>query len=250
MNSAVNDDPGVSRTGRPGDRPGDETARRDDTVRHEPVRDGTGRTESGRNETTNEMTQDTVLRETAPDRRDVVQRQREAYGGIKVGSCFFGWLTATGTALLLTALIAAAGAGLSLSGTVDTAQATRDPRALGLAGGIALLVVMFIAYFCGGYVAGRMARFNGLRQGLGVWLWAILIAVIVAVLGAVAGQQFDLLARLNGFPRIPMNEGDLTTGGILAAAGVAVVSLLGAMLGGLTGMRFHRRVDRVGYDPA
>lgn len=173
MNSAVNDDPGVSRTGRPGDRPGDETARRDDTVRHEPVRDGTGRTESGRNETTNEMTQDTVLRETAPDRRDVVQRQREAYGGIKVGSCFFGWLTATGTALLLTALIAAAGAGLSL-----------------------------------------------------------------------------LLARLNGFPRIPMNEGDLTTGGILAAAGVAVVSLLGAMLGGLTGMRFHRRVDRVGYDPA
>jgi hypothetical protein len=47
----------------------------------------------------------------APGRHEVVRRQREAYGGIKFGSCFFGWLTATGTAVLLTALVAAAGLG-------------------------------------------------------------------------------------------------------------------------------------------
>ena len=36
----------------------------------------------------------------APDRTDVVGQQRELFGGIKFGSCFFGWLTASGTAVL------------------------------------------------------------------------------------------------------------------------------------------------------
>ena len=42
------------------------------------------------------------------DREAVVAREKEEYGGVKVGSAFFGWLTATGTAVLLTALAAAA----------------------------------------------------------------------------------------------------------------------------------------------
>jgi len=37
------------------------------------------------------------------DRNAVVQREKEQFGGIKWGSAFFGWLTATGTAVLLTA---------------------------------------------------------------------------------------------------------------------------------------------------
>ena len=48
--------------------------------------------------------------------------------------------------------------------------------------------------------------------------------------------------------RIPVGEGDLSTAGILAAVGVAVTSLAGAVLGGIAGMRFHRRVDRAGFD--
>jgi hypothetical protein len=79
-----------------------------------------------------------------------------------------------------------------------------------------------------------------------VWLWALIIAVVVAILGAIAGDRFNLLANLNGFPRIPVNEGDLTTGGIIAALVVLLGSLAGAVLGGLAGMRFHRRVDKTG----
>lgn len=100
--------------------------------------------------------------------------------------------------------------------------------------------------FGGGYVAGRMARFDGVKQGVAVWLWALVIAVLVAVLGFVAGDQFNILGQLNSFPRLPVNEGDLTTGGIIALVAVAVVSLIGAILGGLAGMRFHRMVDRAG----
>ena len=46
---------------------------------------------------------------SAPDRATVVARQRERFGGIKAGSAFFGWLTATGMSVLLIALLAAAG---------------------------------------------------------------------------------------------------------------------------------------------
>ncbi len=70
---------------------------------------------------------------------------------------------------------------------------------------------MFIAYYCGGYVASRMARFNGIRQGIAVWLWAVVVAIAVAILAAVAGSKFNILAQLNSFPRIPVSEGSLTT---------------------------------------
>lgn len=186
----------------------------------------------------------------ARDRQAVVAREKEAYGGIKVGSAFFGWLTATGTAVLLTAVAAAAGAAVGLANDTPVGeaadQAASDPTSIGLVGAIVLAVLLFVAYYCGGYVAGRMARFNGAKQGLAVWLWAVVIAVVVAVAALVAGDQYDVLGRLDSFPRIPVGEGDLTTGGIVALLVVAVVSLAGAVLGGIAGMRFHRKVDRAG----
>src|SRR5215210_2665726 len=180
-------------------------------------------------------------------RREVVARQRERFGGMKFGASFFGWLTATGMAVLLTALLAAAGAGLGLARKVNVTNAVpNQPQTIGLVGAIVLLVIIFLAYFAGGYVAGRMARFNGARQGVGVWLWAVIIAVVVAILGMAAGTKYYLLANLNTFPRIPINEGNLTTAGIITAVAVALVALVGAILGGLSGMSFHRRVDREG----
>lgn len=185
--------------------------------------------------------------ETPVSRKEVVARQKERFGGMKFGACFFGWLTATGMAVLLTGLLAAAGAGLNLATNVNPTDPAAAPiETIGLVGGLVLLVIILISYFAGGYVAGRMARFAGAKQGLGVWLWAVIIAVVVAILGAVAGSQFNLLANVNGFPRIPVNEGDLTTAGIITAIAVALLALIGAILGGLAGMSYHRRVDREG----
>lgn len=193
--------------------------------------------------------------ETTPDHdnqtstrrpRATLEEQKERFGGMKFGACFFGWLTATGTAVILTALLSATGAAIGLGRGVDVADAAANPEGVGLVGGIVLLIVIFVAYVAGGYVAGRMARFNGAKQGLGVWLWALIIAVVVAVLGLIAGAQFDVLANLNGFPRLPVNEGDLTVAGIITALLLLGVSLLGAVLGGLAGMRFHRKVDKTG----
>ncbi|MFF1635707.1 hypothetical protein [Leifsonia sp. NPDC058248] len=183
-------------------------------------------------------------------RHDVVEREEREFGGMKFGSAFFGWLAATGTAVLLTALVAAAGAavGLGANGTPQKAadQANSNAGTVGLIGAIALVVVLFVSYFAGGYVAGRMARFNGAKQGLAVWLWAVVIAIVVAIIAAIVGTQYDILGNLNSFPRIPLNEGTVTITGVITAIAVAIVSLVGAILGGMAGMRYHRRVDRVG----
>ena len=187
------------------------------------------------------------------DRETAIAREKEQFGGIKVGSAFFGWLTATGMAVLLTALVAAAGTAVGLANNTDVNeavnQATQNSGTVGLVGIIVLLVILFVSYYSGGYVAGRMARFNGAKQGLMVWVWALIAAIVIAVLGLVAGQQFNVLANLNSFPRIPINEGELTTTSIIAAVVVAVVALVGAVLGGLAGMHFHRKVDRAGFTP-
>ncbi|WP_344057942.1 hypothetical protein [Microbacterium pumilum] len=182
--------------------------------------------------------------------RDVLAREKEEFGGFKFGTAFFGWLTATGTVVILTALVATIGAALGLGseGTVDEAVDTAADNAMmvGIVSAVVLGLVLFVAYFAGGYVAGRMARFSGVKQGIAVWIWAVGMAIIVAIITAVAGSQWDILANLDSFPRIPVTPETATTTGILTALGAAVVTLIGAILGGMTGMRYHRKVDRVG----
>lgn len=186
------------------------------------------------------------------DRQTAVAREKEQFGGIKVGSAFFGWLAATGMAVLLTAFVAAAGTAVGLASNTDVSEAVHQVATngtVGLVGIIVLLVILFASYYSGGYVAGRMARFNGAKQGFMVWIWALIAAVVVAILGLVAGQQFNVLANLNSFPRIPINEGELTITSIIAAVVVALIALVGAVLGGLAGMHFHRQVDKAGFTP-
>ena len=180
-------------------------------------------------------------------RGELLAAQKRRYGGIKWGSAFFGWLTATGTAVLLTAILVAAGATVGVATGADAADAQNNAATIGLAGGLALLAVILVAYFCGGYVAGRMARFNGVKQGVAVWIWAVVIAAAVAIAGAALGDKYDLLDRIGGFPRLPIGGDNVTTGSIVAVAIALIAALIGAILGGLAGMRFHRKVDRAGF---
>jgi multisubunit Na+/H+ antiporter MnhB subunit len=126
-------------------------------------------------------------------------------------------------------------------------QATAAADTIGLTGGIALLVVLFLAYLAGGYVAGRMARFDGVKQGLAVWIIGLLVAVLLGIAGAVLGPQYNVLSQLN-LPSLPISGDTLTTAGIIALVAVLVATLLGAILGGKLGTRYHRKVDRAGFD--
>lgn len=178
-------------------------------------------------------------RRPAPERREVLDRQREEFGGFMWGAAFFGWLCAVGVATLLIGLIAATGAAVGLT------QASDATSTVGIVGGVLLLVALMLAYYCGGYVAGRMARFNGPRQGIAVWLIGLMVTIVLAVAGAVLGAEYNVLSSLQ-LPRIPVGEGSLTTGGLIALAAVVVGTLLAAIAGGKAGTHFHRKVDRVG----
>jgi hypothetical protein len=181
---------------------------------------------------------------TAPAADGVIDRQREQFGGLNWGSAFFGWLVAIGVASLLTAILSAAGAAIGLTST-SASDAKSNAGTVGIVGGIVLLVVLAIAYYAGGYVAGRMSRFDGPRQGLGVWLVGLIVTVVLAVAGVVLGSKYNVLSQLK-LPRIPVDEGSLTTGGLIALLAIVVVTALAAIAGGKQGTHYHRKIDRTG----
>lgn len=185
-----------------------------------------------------------------PNREALLAAERERFGGIKFGSAFFGWLTATGMVVLLSAAAAAIGAAVGVSTDTDLGAALDQAAAnqsAGLAGAIIALVVLLFSYYAGGYVAGRMARFSGLKQGLAVWIWALAAAAVVIVLGLIFGNDIRSITALNSVA--PLDPGNMTAGTWLAVIACVGVALIGALLGGLAGMRFHRRVDRAQFTP-
>jgi len=178
--------------------------------------------------------------------QSVRARQREEFGGISWGSAFFGWLVAVGMAAMLIGLLSAAGAAFGLS-ELHANDAGDDAETLGIVGGALLIVVLAIAYYSGGYVSGRMSRFDGARQGFAVWLLGLAVTVVLALAAVAFGSRYNVLERLE-LPRIPVDEGTLTTGAAIALAIVVLGTLGAALAGGKSGERFHARVDRIGYD--
>ena len=183
------------------------------------------------------------------DHDATLAREHEAYGGVKIGAAFFGWLVAVGIGVLLTALVAGTGTAIGLAPDGQVNVDAADAETVGLVGALLVLLIMFIAYYSGGYVAGRMARFDGAKQGLAVFAWAIVIAILVALLAWALGTEYNLLLDVNLFPRLPVDEGAWTTAGVIAALVWLLASLGAAVLGGISGVRYHRRVDAAGFHP-
>ncbi|WP_353814295.1 hypothetical protein [Agromyces sp. SYSU T00266] len=186
-------------------------------------------------------------------REEVAERQAEVFGGPKVGAGFFGMLVAAATGSGLVAMLVLADALLGVG-------AFPDPWATGGIGPLesttvgwvvvgVLLAIVLAAAYCGGYVAGRMARFSGVAQGLAVWVWGIVIAIAAAIGAVLLDDRYDLLARATAaLPSLAVPPDALLVAGVVAATSLAAITLGGAVLGGIVGVRFHRRVDRVGLD--
>ncbi len=132
---------------------------------------------------------------------DPEHQRREEYGGFNIGAAFFGWLVAIAMTALLVALISAAGAAIGLT-ELSASEATSSAETIGIVGAALLLLVLFLAYLCGGYVAGRMSRYDGARQGLGVWLIGLRITILLAVAGAIFGAEYNLLQQADGWRQV------------------------------------------------
>jgi len=106
------------------------------------------------------------------------ERLREVYGGVDwLGSfigCIFAVVCGTVLLLLLSGIVLA-----PLSFTLDL-----QGQEIGTAAIVGLVIVglgLFLAYFAGGYVAGRLVRFDGGRNGAATVVWSILLGVIFGV---------------------------------------------------------------------
>ena len=116
-----------------------------------------------------------------------------------------------------------------------------------LVAGVALVAVLMLAYYAGGYVAGRMSRFDGGKQGAGVWVTGLLLTALALGAGLVFGTQYNVLDRVD-LPSLPIPAEMLGLGGIITAVVALVGSLLAAIGGGKVGCRYHRKVDDYGYE--
>jgi hypothetical protein len=167
----------------------------------------------------------------------------ERHGGSSFAGAFFGWLVAIASTVLLAGIVGAGATAAGRSPNVAQSQAEQQAGTVGLASAVALLVSVLVAYYAGGYVAGRMSRFDGGRQGLGVWLLGLLVMARVAVLGAVFRTEYDVFQRV-GLPAVPFPTDTWTIGGVVALVAVVLGTLMFAIRGGKAGQRYHAEIDR------
>jgi hypothetical protein len=170
--------------------------------------------------------------------RDRATLAREAgLGRLSLPSVLAGVLVAYGAFAVLAALVGAVAAAIGLT----TNLARNDWATLGLGSAIAVAVVLLVAYLFGGYVAGRMARRAGLLNGLAVFVLAV---VLVAAVAAIAASQADTSAvqanlRSLGIPTTGTEWGKV---GTVAGIGSLAAMLVGALVGGVLGERWHSKL--------
>ena len=161
-------------------------------------------------------------------------------GRILWETAFFGLLAAFGLATLLTAMLLGGLVAAGASDFGETAATFFDH--LTRAGGAIAIAILALSYLTGGYVAGRMARFDGWRQGLGVWLLSVLVVAAGLIAAWISGGSLDPTQSIS-VPSDPIDAGPLQNGWLLATVGL-LLSLLASVGGGVLGERYHRAVDR------
>ncbi|HEV2092641.1 MAG TPA: TIGR04086 family membrane protein [Rubrobacter sp.] len=180
--------------------------------------------------------------EAAEDRED---RLRDMYGGVDWLASFLGFVFALVAGAIFSAVagvvLAPLGFSPDLSGSLGAAVIT---------GLIILGVLIFLTYFFGGYVAGRLARFDGGRNGAMLLIWTFLTLILLALAAGVFSGFLPGGAAnaIGGFVDSASSAiGSLSRAGVVGIVVVAsalLLALLGGLLGGRLGSRYHAEIDR------
>lgn len=174
--------------------------------------------------------------ETARDRRTLATEA--GYGTTSFVSVLAGMLVALGAVALVMAALGAVGSQLGL----DTdGISSSEWRSAGIAGAAIAAGVVFLAFLFGGYTAGRMSRRSGTKHGLLVFVLTLVVLAFVAGLAAWLGDTSEVTSALddNG---VPVDGDTWSDVGIGAAVAAGVAMLLGSLLGGMQGDRWHGRL--------
>jgi hypothetical protein len=181
--------------------------------------------------------------EEAEERED---RLRDMYGGVDWLASFLGFVFS----IVLGAAFSAV-TGLVLVPFGFTPDLEGPQIGASAITSLALLgVLIFLTYFFGGYVAGRLARFDGGRNGAMVLVWNLIVVLILALAAVVfsgflpagaAERIADLLGGVLSTARTLTGAG---VAGIVTGVAVVLIALLGGFLGGRLGSRYHTEIDR------
>jgi hypothetical protein len=181
--------------------------------------------------------------EAVEERED---RLRDMYGGVDWLASFLGFVFAVVIASVFSAV-----AGLVLVPLGFPPEISGGQLGASVLTGLAVLgVLIFLTYFFGGYVAGRLARFDGGRNGAMVLGWTFIVAPILALV-TVVFSGFLPTSAAEGISNLA--QGTASAAGSLAGAGVAgivvavaalLLALLGGFFGGRLGSRYHTEIDR------
>lgn len=171
------------------------------------------------------------------ERADVgIREARKRFGGLDLPATLVGMLTALGLLIVASGFVAAA------LGAIGYQRGLKDtPTELSVASLAGGLILLFAAFLVGGWAAGRIARYDGVRNGLMTGVWTLLLGSIVSALAAWLGQKYDVLRNVD----LPQwfSTDSLTVGGIVSATVAIAAMLVGGLLGGMLGERYHRRAD-------
>lgn len=153
---------------------------------------------------------------------------RSRFGGLDGWALLAGLAAALGTLLALSTLLTAIG--VEGGGQVDR-------ETLSVVGLVAGLLALGVSLLFGGYVAGRVARYSGVRNGLLTGVAFIAVTVLLTALAAAAGDDVRL-----GLPTW-LDRETATTAAVVSGLLALAITLGAAALGGRFGAGWHRRVD-------
>jgi hypothetical protein len=170
---------------------------------------------------------------------DRLELAREAgWGGVSWRSVVAGVFVAYG---VIGACIGIAAAVLHPIGFTLDNLSDDDWQRVGLIAGLVAAAVSLGAFTFGGYTAGRMARRAGLRNGV---LVVVLGVVLLVVVGAVAQLEGATSAIADRLESLGAPTDGTTWYGLGVSSGAVALGgmILGGVLGGVRGERWHQRL--------
>ena len=181
--------------------------------------------------------------EAAEERED---RLRDMYGGIDWLASFLGLVFAVVLGAVFSAIAGVVLVPFGFPPDLGTGQIGASV----ITGLVLLGILIFLTYFFGGYVAGRLARFDGGRNGAMVLVWTFILVLILALI-AVVFSGFLPAGAAEGVGNLVDGAASTVSGlasagivGIIAAVAAVLIALIGGFLGGRMGSRYHAEIDR------
>ncbi len=176
----------------------------------------------------------------AAEEREV--RLSDMYGGVDWLASFLGFVFAAVAGGVLFSILSLVIVPLGVSVEIGDQLGPAAITALAL-----LAILIFLTFLFGGYVSGRLARFDGGRNGAMSVLWTFIIGFLGFVIASfLPGAAGDTMRDFIQGGAMPLAGEILNLGvvGIAVAVAAVLIAILGGVVGGRLGSRYHAEIDR------